>query len=131
MRHFNRSDNLIYELKKAKREIRNLKKLLISCFHKIKELESNSDSIPLDEMIYLFPEGQFNYLDDLYATLRKYDIIDNNEYPKLKYIEEGYFIVKIYSRTTAFGEIKCDKVLVTEKGQEWILNKLKEYMEDK
>lgn len=116
-----RGTNLLHELKQAHKEIKRLREVIENL-----QKEKMSVSIPFDDMVYLIPIEYNINVDDLYKYFEQWDVFDSNERIDSRYIESGYFIIKEYSRNSACGVISCASILVTEKGQKWILNKLNE-----
>lgn len=109
------------KLKAAHKEIRRLKEVI-----KNLQKERIDISIPLEDMCYLIPYDYFVTVDDLYDYLEKWGVLDSDERINSRYVEYGYFIIKAYSRNSDYGVMNCARILVTDKGQKWILNKLNE-----
>lgn len=109
------------KLKQAHKEIKRLKEVIENL-----QKEKMSIPIPFDDMVYIIPTEYNIDVDDLYKYLEQWGVFDSNERIDSRYVESGYFIIKTYSRNSACGVISCASILVTEKGQKWILNKLNE-----
>lgn len=113
------------KLRAAHKEIRRLRAVIEDL-----QKESIGVSIPLEDMCYLIPYDYFVTVDDLCTCLEKWGVLDSDEHINSRYVENGYFVIKAYSRNSDYGAINCARILVTDKGQKWILNKLNEEMEN-
>ena len=56
----------------------------------------------------------------LFQLLREKDILDSNNVPYRKYVDAGYFILSDAVRTTKKGDMKFNKVMVSQSGKVFI-----------
>jgi len=87
----------------------------------------SEDNILIREMAKIISDNGFKLGERrLYNKLRKWKLVfPTSTEPYQKYIDAGYFVIKQTSANTPYG-IKLNKTtLITPKGQQYIINRLK------
>ena len=88
---------------------------------------NSSDCIDIGEMAKLIKNEDINIgRNRLFQWLRDSKILMSNNLPYQTYIDRGYFEVVEVVKNTPYGDKIFTKTLVTGKGQIWIVEKLKD-----